>query len=237
MSSLVPEEAIADLEAHIGEKLHALSETERLALITASTEGVVNHARLREICAEHPADISKILAHLVRDGLLEPDGTGRGMVYFLPWQKQREDALFDLRTGAGTFNNSAISPELGSIPLELKTISPELSSIPLELPPQYLDWNDVPQNIQAELLALAAPIRGKRRAPPELLQQTILNLCKRRYLGRRVLAHVLSRHPDDLLKRTLAPMVDAEMLTTAFASTRNPRQAYMAADSVSEQAP
>ena len=63
-----------------GEKFHALSEPERLALITASTEGVVSHARLREICAEHPAVLTKFLAHLVRDGLLASDGTGRGMV-------------------------------------------------------------------------------------------------------------------------------------------------------------
>ncbi|CAG9931895.1 RNA-binding domain-containing protein [Candidatus Nitrotoga arctica] len=237
MSSLVPEEAIAELEAYLGEKFHALSEPERLALITASTEGVVSHARLREICIEHPADLSKILAHLVRDNLLASDGTGRGMVYFLPWQKQREDALFDLRMGvAGIAGSRTIPPELGSVPPELNTIPPELGAIPPELPPQYLEWNDLPPELQSELLALAEPIRAKPRVPPELLKQTILALCDRRYLGRRVLACLLERNADDLLKRTLTPMVAAKLLIPAFASSSNPKQAYMAVSSSSKQA-
>ena len=229
MSSLVPEETIAELEAHIGERFDALPELERLALITASSEGVVSHARLREICTEHRSDITKMLAGLVREGLLASDGTGRGMVYFLPWQKQREDAIFDLRTGvAGSEKPSAIPPELGSIP-------PELGSIPPELTPQYLDWNDVPPSLQSELIELAAPIRAKPRASPELLQRTILALCEKRFLGRRVLAYLLDRNPDDLLKRTLKPMVAAKVLTTAFASTSDPRQAYMAVHPSSEK--
>jgi ATP-dependent DNA helicase RecG len=229
MSSLAPEETIAELEAHIGERFDALPELERLALITASSEGVVNHTRLREICTDHPADISKILAHLVKEGLLASDGTGRGMVYFLPWQKQREDALFDLRTRtAGAVNGSAIPPELSSIPPELSTIPPELGSLPPELTPQYVDWNDVPPDLQSVLLELAAPVRAKPRVAPELLQQTILALCEGRYLGRRVLAYLLGRNPDDLHKRTLSSMVAAKALIPAFASTSDPRQAYMA---------
>lgn len=232
MSSLVPEEAIAELEAHLGEKFHALSEPERLALITASTEGVVSHARLREICTEHPADLTKFLAHLVRDGLLASDGTGRGMVYFLPWQKQREDALFDLRMGvSGISGNGTIPPKLGLLPPELNAIPPELGSIPPELPPQFLEWNDLPPELQSELLALAEPIRVKPRAAPELLRQTILALCNGRYLGRRVLAYLLERNADDLLKRTLTPMVAAKLLIPAFASSSNPKQAYMAVNS------
>lgn len=235
MSSLVPEEAIAELEAHIGDKINALSETERLALITASSEGIVNHSRLREICTEHPADISKILAHLVRDGLLASNGTGRGMMYFLPWQKQREDALFDLRMGmAGSVKNNIIPPELGPIPPELNAIPPELGSLPPELPLQFLEWNDLPPELQLKLLELAEPIRVKPRAAPQLLQQTILALCEGRYLGRRVLAHVLDRNADDLLKRTLTPMVAAKILTPAFASGSDPRQAYMSATSASD---
>lgn len=236
MSSLVPEKTIADLEAHLGERFDALPTLERLALITASSEGMVNHARLREICTEHPADISKMLAHLVRDGLLASDGAGRGMVYFLPWQKQHEDALFDLRmeTG-GTVKNSPIPPELGSIPPELNTIPPELGPIPPELPQQFLDWNDLPPELQLKLLELAAPIRAKPRASPELLQQTILALCEGRYLGRRILAHLLDRNADDLLKRTLNPMVAAKILTPAFASTSDPRQAYMAVGTTLEK--
>jgi hypothetical protein len=236
MSSLVPEEAIAELEAHLGERFHVLSDTERLALITASSEGVVNHARLREICAEHSADISKTLAHLVRDGFLTSDGAGRGMVYFLPWKKQLEDALFDLRVGTiNSGKSDAVPPQLSSIPPELNAIPPQLGAIPPELLPQYLDWNELPPELQSELLELASPVRTKRRTSSTVLQQTILALCAKRYLGRRVLAYVLKRNADDLLKRTLTPMVTAKVLVPAFASASDPRQAYMAVNQPTEQ--
>lgn len=236
MSSLVPEEAIAELETHLGERFHALSYTERLALITASSEGVMNHARLREICAEHSADISKMLAHLVRDGFLTSDGAGRGMVYFLPWKKQLEDTLFDGRAGMISLEKSdAIPSQFSSIPPQLNAIPPQLSAIPPELPPQYLDWNELPQELQSKLLELASPVRTKRRTSPAVLQQTILTLCEKRYLGRRVLAYVLKRNADDLLKRILTPMVAAKVLAPAFASASDPRQAYMAVNQSAEQ--
>ena len=47
-----------------------------------------------------------------------------------------------------------------------------------------------------------------------------------RYLGRRVLAHFLNRNFDDLLKRTLSPLVEEGLLKTAFPSSSDPRQAY-----------
>ncbi|MBS1189861.1 MAG: family ATPase [Rhodocyclaceae bacterium] len=231
MTSLVPEETIAELEAHLGERFHALSETERMALIIASSEGVVNHARLLEVCTEHRADVSKMLARLAREGLLLSDGVGRGMVYFLPWQREREEVLFDLRTNvAHLVKGSPIPPELSVIPPELGAIPQELSAIPPELRPQYLDWEDLPPELQTELLALSSPVREKRRVSPETMQQAVLDLCRGRFLGRRVLAHLLARNADDLLKRILNPMVQAKTLIPAFASSSNPKQAYMASE-------
>lgn len=231
MTSLVPEETIAELEAHIGERFHMLSDSERMALIIASSEGLVNHARLLEVCTDHRADVSKMLAKLAREELLQSDGVGRGMVYFLPWQREREDALFDLRTNvAHLVKGSAIPQELNAIPPELGVIPPELSAIPPELRPQYLDWEDLPAELQSELLMLSSPVREKRRVSPEVMQQAVLNLCQGRFIGRRVLAHLLARNADDLLKRILNPMVQAKTLIPAFASTSNPKQAYMAAE-------
>lgn len=232
MTSLVPEEVIAELEAHLGERLHSLSDTERMALIIASSERVVSHARLHEVCTDHPADISKALAGLVKEGLLLSDGAGRGMEYFLPWQKAREDALFDLRVEiANAVKAVAISPGLAAvISPELGAISPELGPMPPELTPQYLDWEDLSPELQIELSEIAAPIRPKRRVAPEELQNVVFALCTGRFLGRRVLSHLLERDPDDLRKRVLTPMVQAKRLIPAFASTSNPKQAYMSAE-------
>ena len=217
MSSLVPEQAVAELEGHLGSRFRALPELARLALITTCTEGSVNHARLREISTVHPADITKMLAGLVRDGLLVSDGAGRGMVYFLPWQKQSAILLFD----AGDQLREADSP----------VISPELSAITPELTGPHLDWSALLPELQTMLVEMALPVSKRTRVPPSMLQETVLRLCGGRYLGLRVLAKVLQRDPDDLRKRTLIPMVKAGALKTAFAALNDPRQAYAAADS------
>lgn len=229
MTSLVPEETIAELEAHLGERFHSLSDTERMALIFASAEGVVSHARLLEVCTEHPADVSKILARLARDGVLLPDGTGRGMVYFLPWQKAREDALFDLRVEiAQAVKGAGKPPESMPIPPGLTGIPPELGVKPPELMPQYVDWEDLPPELQSSLMEIATPARENKHLPREEMRRVVLKLCRGRYLGRRVLAHLLNRDSDDFRKRILNPLVQEKLLAPAFASSSNPKQAYMA---------
>ena len=65
------------------------------------------------ICTEHPADLTKKLGGLVRDGFLLSEGAGRGMVYYLPWQSKREVALFYLP------DQMMEPPKQGSIPPEL----------------------------------------------------------------------------------------------------------------------
>lgn len=233
MSSLVPERAVAELTAQLGARFAALPETARLALITAQVEGLVSHDRLKQITTDHPADLTKLLGQLVRDGLLIPDGTGRGMVYFLSWQRPTAVAAFD----AADFGNrglGATSPEPGANPPEPGSKPPELGIKPPELgtkPPElatYYDWGAIPDDLQQALQALAAPVALRRKASSEVLRATILALCKGRFLGLRVLAHVLQRDPDDLRKRTLTPMVQKGALLPAFASTRDPRQAYTA---------
>lgn len=227
-SSLVPEDALIDLQAHLGERFQALPELARLALITASAEGLVNHARLREVSTEHPADITKMLAGLVRDGLLVPDGAGRGMVYFLPWQKQFAGSIFQrLAQSADAPAPAPIPPQLAAIPPQLTSIPPELETVAPQSPRTYLDWAEVPPELQRELTALASPISQSRRVSPDVLRATVRNLCHGRYLGRRVLAQLLARNPDDLLKRTLNPMVESGELAPAYASGSDPRQAYI----------
>ena len=177
------------------------------------TEGVVNHGRLREISTEHPTDITKMLARLVKDGLLVSDGVGKGMVYFLPWLDRQGVSLFEIE----------VAPPLSTV---LGVLPPELSAIPPELSALYLEWSQLSDELQHELKTIAQAVYERKRVAPELLRATILKLCQGRYLGRRVLAQLLSRNPDDLLKRTLNPLVEKNLLQTAFPSSSDPRQAY-----------
>jgi len=66
MSSLVPPQAVAELESRLDGRFRALPETARLALITAQVEGQISHDRLKQISAGHPADLTKLLGVQVR---------------------------------------------------------------------------------------------------------------------------------------------------------------------------
>jgi predicted HTH transcriptional regulator len=241
MSSLLPADAVAELESHLGDRFASLSQLERLAMVMATTEGMLNHSRLREISTDHPSDITKMLARLVRDGLLISDGVGRGMVYFLPWLKRQGTMLFDHDSTSSlqpaperialdsTFippQLGDIPPQLGDIPPQLGDIPPQLGDIPIGLPTLYLEWEQLDSNKQQELQTIALSISEFKRVRPEVLRTTILKLCEGRYLGRRVLAQLLNRNPDDLLKRTLNPLVEDQLLQPAFPSNSDPRQAY-----------
>ena len=221
MTSLLPADAVAELEAHMGEKFSGLPQLERLALVTAATEGMVHHGRLREISTDHPTDITKMLGRMVRDGLLVSEGVGRGMRYLLPWQESQTTVLFGDET-------TALTPELSSEPPQLSAEPPQLSSEPPQLPPVYLDSAQLTPELLAALGLIAQPVRERSRVASSVLQDTVLALCMHRYLGRRVLAQLLARNPDDLLKRTLNPMVLEGKLKTAFPSASDPRQAYVA---------
>lgn len=235
MSSLVPADAVAQLEERLGTRFSFLPDTARLALITAQVEGVVSHDRLKQICTDHPADLTKMLGSLVRDGLLTPDGAGRGTVYFLPWQRRLKATVFDIA------DEAVAPPELGSITPEFAGQSPELTAlspepvserVPVVQP--LLEWATLSPAIQAQLTELGRPVAGRGRVAPSTLRASILALCSGRHLGLRVLAHVLERDPDDLRKRTLTPMVKEGVLRTTYTNPRDPRQAYTAASRASE---
>lgn len=215
----------AELESHLGPRFKTLPELERLALVTAAAEGVVHHACLREISTEHPADITKMLAHLVKDGLLAPDGIGRGMVYFLPWQAHGDVAIFaterldrtDLESGQGkplTQELSVLTQERGSLPREFE--SPLLAEVA-----------DVPPDEMRLLESLAQPARSQKRVSPDVMRGVVLQLCMGRYLGVRVLAHLLRRDSSDLVRRILTPLVGRGELLRAYPRPNDPRQAYI----------
>ena len=94
----------------------------------------------------------------------------------------------------------------------------------------YLEWTEIPTPLQDELADIAQTIRRKRHVQAQVLRSVICQLCDGRYLGRHVLAHLLKRNADDLLKRTLNPMVADGQLKPAHAASSDPRQAYVASE-------
>jgi len=236
MSSLISKEVIEALTNQFGSLFTTLPETSRVALIIAQAEGEVSHDRLKQITTEHRADLTKLLRSLVRNGLLVSEGTGRGTVYHLPGQG--EATAFDLLAYQDRPierpNPSPIPPELISIPQGLTSIPPELARQSPRIA-AYLTWTEVPEDLQDLLMALAKPVSVVRRVNPQILRGVVLQLCTGRYLGRHVLAHLLRRNADDLLKRTLNPMVESGLLRQGRAAGSDPRQAYIASSTALDE--
>ena len=84
MLDLLPEHVLEALQARFGAAFEQVDSLGRVILATAMIERVVNHARMAEICVDHPHDLSRALARLERDGMLLSQGQSRGKVYHLP---------------------------------------------------------------------------------------------------------------------------------------------------------
>ena len=81
MMSLLPDAVMKNLELRFGPEFNELSEEQKLALATVEIEGVVSHARIKEMSDIHPHDLSKALKDLVTRRFLKSAGATRAMVY------------------------------------------------------------------------------------------------------------------------------------------------------------
>ena len=228
MSSLLPADAVTELEARLGAARCAeLSALERLALVTAVAEHMINHTRLKEITTEHPSDLTKTLSALVRRGHLISEGTGRGTVYYPAWQ----------RMGAAlTPELSALTPELSALTPELPALAPELVSPAPEVVAAsdlrvIVDLNMLSPEELDQLKGVAAPVARRARSAPEPVKQVVLALCRHHCMSLRALAELLGRHPDgvDLRKRILNPLVSSGQLLRIYPNPNDPRHAYRSA--------
>jgi hypothetical protein len=86
MLDLFPEKIVEELRQSMGDQFDRLPELERLILASAATEQTTTHRRMTEISTDHAHDLTRAFQHLMRAGLLESHGHGRGTVYHLPGQ-------------------------------------------------------------------------------------------------------------------------------------------------------
>jgi hypothetical protein len=84
---------------------------------------------------------------------------------------------------------------------------------------------NAPVLADAELLAIAAPARGKARLPPSQMKELIRQLCERRSLTVARIAGLLNRHPEGIRNRFLSEMVPEGSLLTIHPDPTRPAQA------------
>ncbi|WP_230949329.1 RNA-binding domain-containing protein [Burkholderia vietnamiensis] len=236
MASLLPVEMVAQLEATHGAKFAELSALEKLIVVTASVEGYVDHKRIREITDEHPADITKTLSKLSREGLLSATGHGRGTVYFDT--RQLDELLADAeaevfaapagglstRPLAEVFAPERVAPQppnldSGGLGASSEGFEPSSEGL-ISLPTASLDG--------ARLVVLSrypGGLPGKMK--PEALRELILELCAIEALSLRDLAALLDRSPDFIRIQYIRPLVVEGLIVPEFPDRpRHPAQRY-----------
>ncbi|WP_346825057.1 hypothetical protein ACEN2Y_00730 (plasmid) [Ralstonia solanacearum] len=237
MASLLPADTVTQLETTHGAKFAQLSALEKLIIVTASVEGYIDHKRIREITDQHPADITKTLSKLSREGLLSATGHGRGTIYFDAYQT----ATLMAEVEGDVFSPAPLSPPLSRMPATLGTEggqSPkppvhsegltfssgglEASSGGLGLP-QIQEPPGRARNVILSLYPQGLP----RKMKQEVLRDLILDLCAVEALSLRDLATLLDRAPDFIRIQYIRPMVAAGSLVAEFPDRpRHPAQRY-----------
>ena len=207
MVSLLPPEALEELDRRFGNRFRELSDTQRLALATALIEGQVTHPRLRSMTTTHPADLTKDLGTLVREGFLVSSGATRATVYSLP--------PVDLLSLSGTARN--LSPKNENLSLIPESLSPTKGV----------------GDAEAERHRAAESVRSTRRVAPPVMEQAILTLCQDRFLTATEIAALVGRGPRPLRARYLYPLVKRGHLALRFPDRpSHPAQGYETVASV-----
>ena len=236
MVDLFPSDVMEDLHSHFASKFEALNSDMRLILALASIEETVSHARLVTALATHPVEITRMLQQLCQAKMLIAEGSGKGTVYFLPWQK--------LPTAEQVFGPNLRSSSVG-LAGSSSVLSGSSSVLEQERDEQgYLQSEQLPLPVIDELAALSSELRqhletlafeprNKKKMNREAFQKVVLDVCAGHYLTLQALAELLNRQPASLRNGYLTPMVRDKELTLAFPTTpTHERQAYCLAESL-----
>lgn len=239
MLDLLPAGVVGQLRERFGARFESLEHTSRLILATAAIERVVSHNRLLEICDTHAHDLSQLLARLVRDGFLMPDGRSRGMIYHLPGEQlPTPEQVFagpiqSSEHYAGSSEHYTGSSEHYAGSSEHKTGQDTQRNADGCLLSDHLDaplidaLDKLDAGFRQRLEVLAEEPRQKERMQKERMQQVITTLCRDHYLTLNVLAGLVKRSPDALRQQYLNGMVKSRQIQLAFPSKpTHERQAY-----------
>lgn len=220
MVSMLPESVLAELQARFGERFRLLGKDEVQTLVTAAVEGAVSNQRLQEILTLHRRDITSLLQTLVRIGYLLPDGVGRGTSYTLV--DPNEGIVWPLQSSTSSPDLTGSPPDLTVSPPDLAGSPPDTARSPPDTPHVGGDPTDDP-----ELVALAKAIRETGKTSETVMRQTILSLCRDRYLSLRDLSALLNRTLETLRDGYVSKMVREGLLELRYPDKPSHRdQAY-----------
>ncbi|MCB4791936.1 MAG: putative DNA binding domain-containing protein [Elusimicrobia bacterium] len=227
MISLLPDESVRMLDGLFGERFRQLPELGRIILVTAATEGMVNHDRVKQLSTAHRSDITAMLAALVQEHILVKEGETRASFYKLPAEIQKQPEKSDDISISSSMDNSQ---DLAGNSQDLGRNSPHLSGNS-----PYLDGNSPHLSGNSPYLnALLAEILaslGYKTMPGKVkqadMQAIIKGLCRNRAVSLKELSRLLNRNPKALQEKYLTSMVNEGVLELKYPTIKNhPDQAY-----------
>lgn len=199
MVSMLPQPTVDGLRQRFGPAFGKLKVDEVQALVTADLEGEVSNQRLQEMSSSHPVDITKVLQGLVRKGMLEPSGTGRGTRYRLVSGDSLHKAEDSSHKDVDSLHKTGDSSH----------------------------W--VATTVTDEMRVTAEHARQSSRIAPAKLEQILVSLCSGQFVPLDLLAEAVNRNAEGLRNRYLTPLVRQGRLRLRFPDRKNrPDQAYLA---------
>lgn len=206
-ASLMSDETLAALDAELGPMFRTLPEAARLVLATAMESGVTTHVQLKAVTGLHAADLTQLLKDLKLQGLLAPEGRGRGMQYRLATPQHLPESPQHL----------ALDPQHLSPDPQPLAASPSGSAGAAEGGPRA--W--------ARLERLAEPARKAGKLPRAAIEGLLLELCRDQFLSLQDLGRLLDRKATTLQNHYLSQMVRESLLEMRYADKpAHPQQAY-----------
>lgn len=236
MVDLLPAAIVAGLRRAFGNKFEALGQNERLTLAAAASERVVTHARVREMTALHPFDLTRMLQNLVRDGFLEAHNPGRGAVYCLPGAAlPKPEEVFGAVSEHSVSSSAHLTGTSAHLPGDAVGDDPRdadgrLLSAQLDAP--VIDsLESLAPALLEKLEELAAEPRTKKKLLRKTMNQIVLAVCSGHYVTLNCLARLVNRDPDAFRQQYLKPLAKEGNLRLAFPTApTHAKQAYRSVD-------
>lgn len=236
MVDLLPTAVVTALRKAFGAKFDALGQNERLTLAAAGSERVVTHARVLEMTALHPFDLTRMLQNLVREGFLEAHNPGRGAVYCLPGAAlPKPEEVF----GDGSEHSVPASAHLPGRSAHLagafasdehRDANGRLLADQLDAP--VIDsLEKLAPAFREQLEQVAAEPRTKGKLPVETMKEVVLAVCSGHYVTLSCLAQLVDRDSDAFRQQYLKPLAKDGELRLAFPTApTHAKQAYRSVD-------
>ena len=239
--SLVSEETAQLLHEKFGDRVERLTELERSIVITAATEGWVDHERACQLTSLHSREVTLALPKLVNHNFLSSHGEKRDKAYTLYGvELPSPDEVFSINPLSNdefiTDKNDFITDKNDFITdIDLMNTDNNLDRdkdgrfITDKLPYPYINnFQILSEDLQLQLKAISQPARDKKRLQNDIMDEIVLDLCTGHFIPLSIIAKLVNRTPQNIREKQLSKLVDQGKICMAFPyAKRHKMQGYI----------